>query len=477
MSNETPPKLFISYSWTTPTHERWVIELAERLRDDNIDVILDKWDLREGHDAHAFMERMVTDLEIKKVAMICDVAYVEKANRRGGGVGTETQIITGEIYANTSQDKFVAVVAEKDAEGKVVVPAYYKGRIYIDLTDADRYEQEYERLVRWIYDKPLFVKPPLGKRPDFLADTAVRTLGNRSAMKRALEQLRDGKPTAAAALGDYLSSVSSAFEQLRILKNASEEFDDQVVQSIDSFLSTRDEVLGVIHAVSRYQATEENVQKIHRFFEELLRYYGPLPNVHSYTEWDFDNFRFVTHELFLHAVAVFIDNEQFEQARALIATEYYVGKNHVFGNEPMVPATAIELNVASLDHRNARLKLQRTSLQSDLLRDRCKTAITRFESLAQADILVFLHFKWTGGYWWPYTAIFLGSGHTALPVFARSSSSKFFNRLRPLIGVDTGEQFRIWITQLSANSDLPRAGFGQLPLIWLTNIEKIATKQ
>jgi hypothetical protein len=97
--------------------------------------------------------------------------------------------------------------------------------------------------------------------------------------------------------------------------------------------------------------------------------------------------------------------------------------------------------------------------------------------LAQADILLFMFFKRIGGYWWPYTAIYLGIGRSPLPVFARSSSTKFFSRLRPLFGVDTGEQLRVWITQLSANNDLPRAGFGQLPLVWLTNVDKIATRE
>ena len=161
----TPSKLFISYSWTTPSHEQWVLDLAERLRQDNIDVILDKWDLREGHDAHAFMKRMVTDKEIKKVAIICDAAYVRKANERARGVGAETQIITGEIYGATTQDKFVAVIAEKDDDGKPYLPAYYTGRIHIDLADLDRHEEQYERLVRWVFDKPLYVKPPLVLQP------------------------------------------------------------------------------------------------------------------------------------------------------------------------------------------------------------------------------------------------------------------------------------------------------------------------
>ncbi len=93
------PKLFISYSWTSEEHENWVLNLATELRESGVDVILDKWDLKEGNDALAFMEKMVTDPKVRKVALICDRIYSEKADDRSGGVGTETQIITPEIYS------------------------------------------------------------------------------------------------------------------------------------------------------------------------------------------------------------------------------------------------------------------------------------------------------------------------------------------------------------------------------------------
>jgi len=94
------PKAFISYSWSSPQHEQWVINLATELRQEGVDVILDKWDLKEGHDAIVFMEKMVTDPEIKKVIIVSDRVYAEKAASRKGGVGTETQIISKEIYDN-----------------------------------------------------------------------------------------------------------------------------------------------------------------------------------------------------------------------------------------------------------------------------------------------------------------------------------------------------------------------------------------
>ena len=144
------PKLFVSYSWSSPDHEAWVVKLSTELREMGIDVILDKWDLKEGHDADAFMEKMVVDPGITKVILICDKSYVEKTNSREGGVGTEAQIISPEVYAKTTQDKFVAVVRERDEEGNPYLPVYYKSRIYIDLSDPTTYTDNMEQLVRWV---------------------------------------------------------------------------------------------------------------------------------------------------------------------------------------------------------------------------------------------------------------------------------------------------------------------------------------
>lgn len=81
--------------------------------ENGIEVKLDKWDLKPGQDKFAFMESVVQDSSIDKVLLICDRGYKEKADIRSGGVGTETQIITPEIYDNVSQNKFIPILAEK----------------------------------------------------------------------------------------------------------------------------------------------------------------------------------------------------------------------------------------------------------------------------------------------------------------------------------------------------------------------------
>jgi len=151
---ESPPKLFISYRWSSPEHTEWVLGLATTLRSDGIDVKLDRWDLRPGHDALAFMEGMVTDESIQKVLLVCDRAYVERADNRSGGVGVEAQIISPKIYESTSQEKFAAILLELDDDGRPLLPTFLASRIYFDFTTEEAKAKNYEEIVRWVFDKP-----------------------------------------------------------------------------------------------------------------------------------------------------------------------------------------------------------------------------------------------------------------------------------------------------------------------------------
>src|SRR4051794_925534 len=87
------PKVFLSYSWTSPAYGERVVALAVRLREAGVDVVLDRAHLTGGQDANAFMERSVTDPTITHVLLLCDPRYAEKADGREGGVGTETLIV------------------------------------------------------------------------------------------------------------------------------------------------------------------------------------------------------------------------------------------------------------------------------------------------------------------------------------------------------------------------------------------------
>ena len=103
LENIKTKKVFISYSWSNEEHKEKVIRLAEELVNLGIDVILDEWDLKPGQDKYEFMEQIVTDSSLDKVLIITDRVYAEKANKRQGGVGAETQIITPSLYEDLGE--------------------------------------------------------------------------------------------------------------------------------------------------------------------------------------------------------------------------------------------------------------------------------------------------------------------------------------------------------------------------------------
>ncbi len=161
-----PPKLFISYSWTSPEHKRWVLELYNTLRTNGVNPIIDARNIKLGQDSVGFMKKMVADATIRKVLMVVDKTYAEKADAGQGGVGIETQIISQQICKDEEQDKFAALVLEKDENGSPYLPDYYGKRVYIDFSESEDLVEKFDDLLQWIFDAR-HEKPPIGPRPDF----------------------------------------------------------------------------------------------------------------------------------------------------------------------------------------------------------------------------------------------------------------------------------------------------------------------
>lgn len=474
----TAPKLFISYSWSDAEHEQWVIDLATELRESGVDVILDKWDLKEGHDAVAFMEKMVTDPEIKKVAIICDEKYAAKADGRAGGVGTETQIISKEVYENQSQEKFVAVVCEKDENGKAYLPTYYKSRIYIDLSEADRYADNFERLLRWIFDKPLYVKPELGDKPSFLSEGEHVSLGTTAIFKRCVDAIKNHKAHAAGAFDEYCTAFAENLERFRISKPDGE-FDDVVVKNIEEFLPFRNEAIQLFIAVAQYAPEEQFIQRLHRFFESMIPYMKRPQNISQWDEWDFDNYKFIVHELFLYALAVLLKHDRIDQANYLLQQQYYLPGNSDYGRDVMVSFIVFWEYMRSLDYRNKRLGLRRFSIRADLLKERCTGTGVDFRYLLQADFVAFMRAEVEAMEysWWPETLLYLGRFNSPFEIFARSVSKAYFNKSKVLLAIEAPKDLEPLLKSYQDGSRrLPSWEFERFNPASLLGYEHLATR-
>jgi len=477
----TAPKLFISYSWTSEDHGRWVIDLATQLREVGVDVILDKWDLREGHDANQFMEQMVSNHNIKKVVMICDRKYAEKANNRAGGVGTEAQIISPEVYAKQDQNKFVAVLSERDPDGKPFLPVYYKSRIYIDLSSEELYARNFEQLLRWIHDKPLYVKPPLGETPAFLADNPKASLGTTVFLQRAVDAIRANRSHRSGACSDYFDRFVAGLEVFRLPQTGDEDFDEQVIKSIEEFTPYRNEAIELFLALSSHGMTPDEERALYRFFEHLFPFMHRPENVTSYRKWDWDNFRFIVHELFLYLLASLLRYERFESAAQLLRQPFYIGRLSG-GGDGTVSFSAFRVNMESMEHRNRRLRLRSLSLRADLLNSRASATGIAFDHLMQADFICFLRDcldmlrQSANQQWRPETLLYL-SNNRPFEIFARAQSRRYFDTMKSLFDIEDKREFKPMIQAFQDQKlRVPQWEFESFSPTALMGYEKLATK-
>lgn len=159
------PTVFISYSWDTPEHEAWVLDLATKLMRNGVDVILDKWDLGKlGRLLPNFMEQSIS--KSQRVICIMTPNYKKKTDKLEGGVGYEYSIITAEIFGNgINTSKFIPLI-RSGADGEAI-PTALSGRNYINMRKDEEFDVKMEELLRDIHDEPKYKKPKIGTKPNF----------------------------------------------------------------------------------------------------------------------------------------------------------------------------------------------------------------------------------------------------------------------------------------------------------------------
>lgn len=158
------PIVFISYSWDDEPHKDWVLNLANRLCSDGIDVILDRFHLKPGKNLPHFVEQSIKKAE--RIIIVFTPNYKLKADKRAGGVGYEYSIMNADLYNNqTDNEKVIPVLRAGSKEESI--PEFMQQFIHIDTRNEENIENSYVDLLREIYNEPAIKKPKLGVRPTF----------------------------------------------------------------------------------------------------------------------------------------------------------------------------------------------------------------------------------------------------------------------------------------------------------------------
>jgi hypothetical protein len=473
------PKIFISYSWTNPSHESWVINLAERLTADGVDVSIDKWDLKEGHDKFNFMETMVKSPEIDKVLIILDKKYTEKANQRTGGVGTETQIISPNIYANVSQEKFIPIVSERDEDGHAFIPTYLDGRIYIDLSEQEHYETNYENLLRNIFKRPAYSKPKIGKAPSYLFEETPLSHKTSSIIRGFDNQIEKNPKRINSIVRDFLGEFYSNLKvyTINFTSRDTMTFGKEICDNINSYTPLRNDFILFFDKVTRSE-TELEIDILIRFLERLTLLTSPEDNRSAWSPHEFDNFRFFIHELFLYLIAVGLKNENYKFVEELLYSSYFFQGKYDYKNEPKMFEKFYQHVDIIKQYYNQTYSQNFHSPMADLMIKRIPDGYSS-DHLIDADLLCYYVAELNNLHWFPITYVYRTSGKFEL--FDRLISKRHFDKVKFLFNVSNPKELQDKLTtiqQNDKNSERIRysgSRYSVIPIYKIVDIEKIGT--
>jgi TIR domain len=423
-----PPKIFISYRWSSPDHEEWVLRLASSLRASGVDVKLDKWHLKEGQDTLAFMESMVSDKSIKKVILICNKGYVERAESREGGVGTEAQIISAKVYNDTGQDKFAAVVVDLDENGAPLLPTYMSTRLYFDMSSQDAEATNFERLLRWIFDEPFHALPPIGKKPDFLEATYIT--GSPLFKIDSVSSVHSRRSASSVDAEAILNAIVVDAQELHLSLIGEDDQSLKVYTTIKNSRAVSENGYRAIRELVR-MATGNTTDVIHKSFESLMTSWDQSPLNVQYSRWDNDAYHYFVHDMFVSFVAIAMQERAFDQAAEVLSMPFFKPKSHDTTGDA---ADYVSFRTYAESLEALGRERRRLSLHADLLNEGHEHSIVSQSAFMEADLTLHLRGILAPKLdWYPISALYLSSTYGALPSYVRAKSKRFYDRLKPLL--------------------------------------------
>jgi small GTP-binding protein len=146
-----PPQCFISYAWGVLKHERWVVRLANDLRNAGIGVVLDQWDAGPGSSISRFVS-LIQGCEF--IAVVGTPEYRRKYENEGTGEGhvvaAEFDLI-GNRLLGTEAMKGSILPLLLSGNVEEALPPLLHGRVYVDFRQENRYfEQLLDAVIRML---------------------------------------------------------------------------------------------------------------------------------------------------------------------------------------------------------------------------------------------------------------------------------------------------------------------------------------
>jgi hypothetical protein len=430
------PRVFISYSWSSESFKQTIRSYAERLCKAGIDVVLDQWDLLEGQDKFAFMEKTITDPTIDKVLIFSDRFYTNKANERKGGVGTESQLISKDIYDKVDQTKFIPIVCEMEDGDKPILPVFMESRIWLDFSTFESANANWEQLIRVIYGKPSIIKPKIGEPPAFLFETSKTLLPTSDEFSDLKIALLENRPSIPYLRNIFVDKIFNHIDQYRIRTAPTEEhFDDRILTDLRELLPVRDQLVEWLQLeVSLGPVSLKDT--LLSFLERLLEFKFRPEDITSYKDIWYEGPSIFLYETFLYLVASLLKFRKYSELSIILNEPLLLPPNRSTYNENHCFYDIFRTTSYALDERNKRLKLNRLSLIADTVRERATLSSITFSKLMEAEAVILFKAIISGrGGWNPHVLFYSHRWSLEYDLFRRAETMEGCKTLCLIAGV------------------------------------------
>jgi hypothetical protein len=426
------PKVFISYSWTSQEHQELIRSWAERLLADGVDVIMDIFDLNEGHDINAFIERMVTDESVTHVLIISDEEYKRKADGRKKGVGKESIIISQEVYSKVDQSKFIPIVFEFDEHGKAILPVFLESRKWIDFSSQANVNKNWEQLIRLLYNKPLYIKPKVGEPPFYILNEAQTPVNEIRAKFETLKQaIIEDKPNIQFARREFLNAIIEYIKGLCILDTHSEEkIADKVLAVFNQLVKARNQIIDWLLLELNNTKDERFDETLLEFLEELLKFkfHNPKQKIRN-DNW-LEGHSIFIYELFLYTIASLIETKQYILLGKILSHQYLLPVGERFGSKSFNSITVFYTNSGLLNDVLADEGKRLFSPTAEIVYRNADRDDISFNKVLQAELLIILFSAINRNvFWFPQTFYYLRHSTRDFPFFIKAARHNDFNNL------------------------------------------------
>jgi hypothetical protein len=390
------------------------------------------------------MERMVTDASVTHVLVISDKQYAQKADARKAGVGTESQIISKEVYDKVDQSKFIPIVCEFSDDGEPYLPTFLKARVWIDFSTPEAVNENWERLIRLLYGKPLHEKPELGKPPAYIReDKPVPTSPAIAKLNSLKQAILHGKKGIGLYRRDFFNACFEYADSLRVRGRPQvDSLGEKVLEDCGKLVHVRNHIVDWVLFESEAAPSKEFSEALIEVLERLVDLKSRPPEVNEWNDTWFEAHAVFVYETFLYVIAALLKTNSFGDLHNVFTTYYLLPETESSGDNRFGSFDVFEGYSQTLNAVLAPKGQRLYSPAAELIKRQADRADISFKAIMEAELLVLLMaFLNPNTRWYPQTLFYAGYTRE-FSLFLRASQHNGFQKLASITGVTDANALR-----------------------------------